>query len=63
MSSNELECFIKDHLKDKLGHLRAGSRRDKTYETMSDYVKGLLSTASRKNSWQLSEKLGAFTPN
>ena len=62
MSSNELECFIKDHLKDKLGHLRAGSRRDKTYETMSDYVKGLLSTASRKNSWQLSEKLGAFTP-
>lgn len=49
-------------LEEQLFSLRVGCRYYRSYQTMSDYVKGLLSTAERKNSWQLSEKQGASTP-
>ena len=63
MSTNDLWCFFQEHLTTQLSHLRVGCRYYKTHETMSDYVKGLLSSVERKNSWQLSEKQGALTPH
>ena len=62
MSDISLWNLFSDHLEEKLSHLSVGCRHQRTADTMSDYTKGLLSSAGRKNSWQISEQQGAATP-
>jgi SRSO17 transposase len=62
MQNEALWDLLKDQLEEKLAPLGVDCRDKRTHKTMSCYVKGLLSSAERKNSWQLSEEQGASTP-
>ncbi|WP_425362499.1 hypothetical protein [Candidatus Tisiphia endosymbiont of Hybos culiciformis] len=42
--------------------LRVGCNDYRTFNNMSLYVKALMSSVERKNSWQLAEMVGAKTP-
>ncbi len=53
---------IKQEIDGCLLRLRKGARRNNTWESMCAYVKGLMSNVPRKNSWQISKKMGKSSP-
>ena len=62
MSDLTICTVLETSLEEQLTHLKVGCRYKNTHQTISCYVKGLLSSAERKNSWQLAEEQGASTP-
>jgi SRSO17 transposase len=53
---------IKQEIDTCLAHLRTSTSRKNTWESMCDYIKGLMSTTKRKNSWQIARKMGDASP-
>jgi SRSO17 transposase len=53
---------LEEKVEDGFSNLEVGSKYKRTVIQIKLYVKGLMSNVERKNSWQLSEKIGAATP-
>jgi|GEM_PF-1180964 len=57
----QLETWTRD-FDTLMGRLAPRFKRAELRERVNEYVQGLLSSAERKNSWQIAEQLGKSTP-
>ena len=55
--------YIQEHVDGYLNLIKRCTEKKASIITVNDYIKGLMGTAERKNSWQLAEKVGSKTPS